>query len=265
MTDAGTPRSLFVSHGAPNLLLHNSAARDFLSDYGRELGRPAAILVASAHWETDAPQVSAATQPETIHDFRGFERELHDMTYPAPGAPEVADAVKRRLDTAGIPASVHPTRGLDHGAWVPLALLYPDADVPVLQVSVQPAAGPRAHLRLGEALAPLADEGVLIVGSGSLTHNLHEFFENQYPIDAPALDWVEEFGAWMHDKAEAGDRDALVDYRAQAPHAERNHPTDEHLLPFFVALGAAGEGGRAKRVHTSHTYGILQMDAYAFG
>ncbi|RJG11663.1 DODA-type extradiol aromatic ring-opening family dioxygenase [Massilia cavernae] len=255
--------SLFVSHGAPTLAIVDSPARRFLLELGRTLPRPKAILVASAHWETrGGPAVSLAAKPETIHDFGGFPAELHAMQYPAPGAPDVARRAAQLLSQAGFSTGESATRGLDHGAWVPLSLMYPDADIPVAQVSIVHGGSPGAHETLGAALAALREEGVLVIGSGSLTHNLYEF--RSQPIDTAAPAWVSEFGSWMKDRLDAGDREALLDYRKLAPHAERNHPSEEHLLPLFVAMGAGGESARAERLHASFEYGILAMDVYAF-
>jgi 4,5-DOPA dioxygenase extradiol len=255
--------ALFISHGAPTLAISDSPARHFLAQLGAQLPRPGAILVVSAHWETmGGPSVSLADQPETIHDFGGFPQALFDMRYPAPGAPDVANAAADLLEQAGFKAGRNPSRGLDHGAWVPLSLMYPDAGIPVAQVSVMRGATPADHERMGRALAPLRGQGVLIVGSGSLTHNLYEF--RGQPIDTAPPAWVREFGDWMKRAIESGDMDALRHYREQAPHAVKNHPTEEHLLPLFAALGAGGEGARGEQIHASHEYGILAMDVYKF-
>ncbi|MGJ7918734.1 dioxygenase [Massilia sp. LXY-6] len=255
--------TLFVSHGSPMLALQDSPARRFLQELGRSLPRPQAIVVVSAHWESaNGPAVSLAPQPETIHDFGGFPRALFEMRYPAPGAPEAAERAAALLEAAQIPVGRSPQRGLDHGAWVPLRLMYPDADIPVAQLSVVRGAGPAAHERIGRALAALREEGVLVLASGSLTHNLYEF-RGQH-IDAPVPHWVGEFEAWMKARLESRDHDALLDYRRAAPFAVENHPTDEHLLPLFVALGAAGPGAQARQLHSSFEHGVLAMDAYAF-
>jgi 4,5-DOPA dioxygenase extradiol len=256
--------TLFVSHGAPNLVLHNSDAKQFLARFAADLPRPKAILVASAHFDTPVPAATADERPETIYDFRGLEPELYRITYPAPGAPELAARATGLLADAGFAARPVTGHGYDHGTWVPLTLLYPEADIPVVQLSIQSRQGPEHHLKVGEALRPLADEGVLIVGSGALTHNLHEFFRGGYTADAPAPDWVSGFGEWMRERIEAGAEDDLIHYRSRAPHGAANHPMEDHLLPLFVALGASGEG-RGQRVHTSHEYGVLMMDAYRFG
>ena len=253
--------ALFVSHGAPTLAIEPSAARDFLAGLGAELarrhGRPRAVVAISAHWETDEPTVGVAAEFATIHDFRGFPEELHRMRYPARGSADVARAVAARLQDAGITSTTDARRGLDHGAWVPLSLMYPSADVPVVPLSLQPRGGVRQAYRVGRALAPLRDDGVLILGSGSITHNLRELGSGA----AGEAPHVAEFVDWIADRAAAADTDALLDYRAAAPHAARNHPTDEHLLPLFTVLGAAG-GAPLRRVHQSRTFGSLRMDAF---
>jgi 4,5-DOPA dioxygenase extradiol len=245
------------------LALQDSPARRFLQGLGKTLERPKAIVVVSAHWETrGGPAVSLAQQPETIHDFGGFPRALFEMQYPAPGALEPAQRAAALLEAHGIPVVQSAQRGLDHGAWVPLSLMYPDADIPVAQLSVVRGASPAEHERLGRALAELRNEGVLVVGSGSLTHNLYEF--RGQGIDAPVPQWVSEFEAWMKTRLENSDRAALLDYRRTAPFAAQNHPTEEHLLPLFVAMGAAGPEARATQLHASFEHGVLAMDAYAF-
>ena len=273
--------TLFLSHGAPTLPLEPGSAKDDFAALGRELRRPEAVLCVSAHWETAAPAVSGAQRPETIHDFHGFPAELYEIQYPAPGAPELAGRVALLLGEAGFEASVDEGRGLDHGAWVPMRLMYPDADVKVAQLSLQTNLGPAHHLALGRALAPLRAEGVLILASGSATHNLRDFGAHEY--DSPAPPAVLEFEAWLKRAVAEGDVGTLLDYRALAPHAALNHPSDEHLLPLFVAVGAANQqvalgaatptdhdpetgNGRipGRLVHASHTWGILSMASFAW-
>ncbi|MGH8414338.1 MAG: DODA-type extradiol aromatic ring-opening family dioxygenase [Gammaproteobacteria bacterium] len=247
--------SLFISHGSPMLAVDGTqAAHAFLQNLGTTLPRPEAILIISAHWDTPAPRITGATHPDTIHDFYGFPEPLYALHYPAPGNPELAKEVARLL---GLPAGVDLVRGLDHGAWVPLLLMYPQHDIPVLQLSLQTPLGPAHHLKIGEALKPLRERGVLIIGSGGATHNLREYFHPGGDNHKP----YEDFIAWLHAALMRGDREALLDYRRLAPQAARNHPTEEHFLPLFVALGAGGS--RARRLHTSFDR-TLAMDAYAF-
>ena len=255
--------ALFISHGSPMLAILKSPAHEFLLGLGKTLPRPKAILVVSAHWESDGgPEVGMTSQPETIHDFGGFPRALFDIRYPVAGAPEAAEHTRSLLEANGFAVKASSSRGLDHGAWVPLRLMYPQADIPAFQVSVLRGGSPGAHLHLGRALAGLRDEGVLVIGSGSLTHNLYELRGND--IDASVPDWVSGFGGWMKDRLEAADTAALLDYRARAPFAARNHPSEEHLSPLFVAMGAAGDTAKVTRLHGSYEHGVLAMDMYAF-
>ncbi len=244
------------------LALTDSPARDFLRGLGRELGAPTAILVASAHWETDIPAFSAVVRNATIHDFHGFPRALYEMRYEPPGAPALAEQAAALLAVAGLPSAIETRRGLDHGAWVPLSLMYPAADIPVLQVSIQSHLDPAHHLRLGRALAALRAENVLIIGSGSFTHNLSRLRRDAVDEDQPPD--VVAFANWF-DAAITGQRtDDLLSYRSRAPYAVQQHPTDEHLLPLYVALGAGGENATGERLHSSAMYSSLRMDAYAF-
>jgi len=254
--------TLFLSHGAPTLPLMQAPATDFLKHLGDTIERPKAILVASAHWETEQPEVNAVARNDTIHDFYGFPRALYELRYPAPGDPTLAQHILDLLAKSGLRGTVDTTRGLDHGAWVPLLLAYPDADIPVLQLSVQSHLGPAHHAKLGAALASLRDQGVLVVGSGSWTHDLRRF--RGQAVDAPEQPDVTAFADWMDAAVREGRTDDLIAYRSRAPHAADNHPTEEHLLPLYVALGAAGPGATAERLHSSGMFSMLRMDAYAF-
>lgn len=253
------PPALFVSHGAPTLAVEPSPAAAFLASYGASLDRPSAILSVSAHWETRDPVAGGAERPDTIHDFGGFPAPLYQLRYPAPGAPEVADRAAGLLRRAGFDAMLDRRRGFDHGTWVPLLRMFPDAAIPVATLSIQSRRGPDHHFAVGKSLRPLRDEGVLIMASGSLTHNLGEYFGR--PADAPAAGYVEAFADWVAAAVAERDDAALLDYRVRAPHAVRAHPTDEHLLPLFVAMGAGGSG---RPVHRSIAHGVLAMDVYAF-
>ncbi len=256
--------TLFISHGSPALVIEDSPARDFLRSYGLKLGTPRAIVIASAHFASSRPAVVGDERPGMIYDFGGFPPELYRMVYPAPGDPAAAIKVAGLLQAAGFAPAMVKDRGYDHGTWVPLTLLYPAAEVPVVQLSVQPQLGAAHHLKVGRALSSLKDEGILVMGSGSATHNLEEFFYGGRAPDAPAPDWVTTFDEWVREKAEAGAVDDLVNYRDLAPYARENHPTEEHIMPLHIALGAAGEGAKGLRVHSSHRNGVLSMDAYAF-
>ncbi len=248
--------TLFISHGAPDLLLHPEApAHVFLAGLGGMYPRPRAIVIVSAHWEARPPLVGTALQPDTIHDFSGFPPELHAQRYAVPGDLGLARRVLALLAPLGAQGQA---RGLDHGVWAPLMLAYPAADIPVVQVSLLRDGSPDDHVQLGRLLAPLRTEEVLIIGSGSATHSLRDLSHGTAPA------WVTGFTAWLEEQIAAGDTAALVGYRDLAPGAARNHPTAEHLLPLFVALGAAGEQARGRCLHRSVTYGVLSMAAFAF-
>ncbi len=252
---------VFVSHGAPDALLKAPEAVVCWRGIGQAIPRPAAILAISAHWEARQATASLSGAPETLHDFSGFPPELHAMQYPAPGAPALAERAVSLLTAAGAAADLHPSRGLDHGAWVPLSAMVPHADVPVTQLSLVRNAGPAAHFALGQALAPLRDEGVLIVASGSITHNFG-WLDWRAAGDPAPLPQAQGFADWVAARVAAQDAAALLDYRS-APHGAAAHPTEEHFLPFFVALGAAN-GDRPTRYRPPFTYGGLAMDAYVW-
>ncbi|WP_397458218.1 class III extradiol ring-cleavage dioxygenase [Pseudomonas asplenii] len=251
--------SLFISHGSPMLALEPGASGPALARLAAELPRPTAIVMVSAHWESQGLLVSSHPQPETWHDFGGFPRELFAVQYPAPGQPELAAEVAGLLTDAGLPARLDNTRPFDHGVWVPMKLMYPDADIPIVQVSLPSHMGPALQTRIGQALRGLREQGILLVGSGSITHNLGELNWRAGPeVIEP---WAKAFRDWMVDKLAANDDMALNDYRRQAPYAVRNHPSDEHLLPLYFARGA---GERMGIVHQGFTLGALGMDIYRF-
>ena len=258
--------SLFISHGAPTFAIEPGIAGPLLSRLGASLPKPKAVLVVSPHWMTRGPQVCTAPLPKIIHDFGGFPRELFQLQYPAQGHSQLANRAIKLLNEAGWSAEADPQWGLDHGAWVPLRFLYPMADVPVFQVSMPVDLTAEAAYRYGQALAPLANEGVLIVGSGSLTHNLSEFrmpaVQNR---DLEAEPYVTEFVTWMRRAILRGDTDNVVHALARAPHARRAHPSDDHLLPLMVALGAAPSVLPVKVLDGGVTYGMLSMESYVFG
>ncbi|MEA3018093.1 MAG: dioxygenase extradiol [Sphingomonadales bacterium] len=256
-----TQPALFLSHGAPDLALSDAPARAFLESLGPRLDRPDAIVIVSAHHEAGGgPHVRAPARFRTWHDFGNFDRRLFDMRYEPAGDPALADEVMRLLAKAGMSPVRDGSDLLDHGAWVPLSLLFPDADVPVVAVSIDPAQDSRWHERIGRALAPLRSGNVLLIGSGSISHNLRAVFTAAAGEDRA---WVESFTSWLEEAIRTGDRERLLSAMAEAPGAARNHPTDEHLLPLFFAAGAGGPAGA--RLHHSYTYDVLAMDVYAFG
>lgn len=255
--------ALFVPHGAPTFALRPGAAGAALAAVAENLQAPRAIIMVSAHWGPAQPTVGFAGRLETLHDFSGFPEALYALRYPASGCREGAQEVVAALRTAGLPVQQDAARGLDHGAWTPLRLMFPDADVPVIPLSIQPQAGPAHHYRLGLALAPLAHRGFLLIASGNLTHNLRDF-QRACRAGGQTPAYVREFTEWMAARLTAGDLPALLDYRQQAPGALQAHPRDEHLLPLYVAYGAGGEHARARRFHSGIDDYVIAMDAYLF-
>ena len=252
--------ALFVSHGAPNTLLFDGPVRRFFRSLGEQFERPRAIVAISAHWEARTPTVNASERPKTIHDFSGFEPPLYKMSYAAPGAPELARRVEHLLSGSGMRVALDTTRGLDHGVWTPLMMMYPEADIPVTQISVQPFESTQHHFQIGQALRALRDEGVLILASGNATHNLREMLPQE--TDPPA--WVSAFAGWLRKAVTSTDTGELLGYRERAPFATKNHPTEEHFLPLFTAMGAGTPGAPGRLLHESFSYGVLAMDCYAF-
>ncbi|MCP5287383.1 MAG: dioxygenase [Burkholderiaceae bacterium] len=263
--------ALFISHGSPMTALDPREAGAFMQRLGpaidRAFGRPTAVLAVSAHTLARRHVLLAGARHEAVYDFGGFPDALYRLRYDAPGAPALAPRVAALMDAAGLPVQTLDAGGLDHGIWTPLRYLYPDADVPVLPLSFSPHDSPAALMALGRALAPLADEGVLVIGSGSLTHNLRLIYGpgGQPAIEAPETAETAAFRRWVAERSAARDWAALRDYRQRAPYAAHMHPTDEHWLPFYVAAGAGGESATPQRLHASLTYGVLAMDLYAFG
>lgn len=252
--------SLFISHGSPMLALEPGESGPALARLAAALPRPKAIVIVSAHWESNELLVNGNPQPETWHDFGGFPPELFAVQYPAPGIPELTHRVLELLAEADLPARMNTQRPFDHGVWVPLSLMYPHADIPIVQVSLPSRMGPALQTKVGQALNRLREESVLLIGSGSITHNLRELDWQAGPESITP--WALAFRDWMVDKLAVDDLGALHDYRNRAPHAARNHPTDEHLLPLYFARAA---GGEFSIEHQGFTMGALGMDIYRFG
>lgn len=258
--------TLFVSHGAPLFALEPGDTGPALAHWARtQADAPRGIVVLSPHWMSRGLAVMTSPQPTTWHDFGGFPRPLYSLQYPAPGHPGLAAQVQALLAAAGTPATADPQRPFDHGTWVPLMHLYPKANIPVVQVSLPVGYGPQEVYALGQALAPLRSEGVLLLGSGAMTHNLGEFGSSDGSVPLP---YTVEFSRWVEAAVARGDRTALLNYRELAPHAYRAHPTEDHFLPLFFALGAAGwgqEGATPALEYLSREilYGMLAMDAFA--
>jgi len=253
--------SLFLSHGMPTIALAPGRTGAFWERLGRDVGYPRAIVCISAHLEGSQPLVTVDPRPDTIHDFSGFPRALYDIQYPAPGDPELARQVIDRLTDAGFHAKPLKNRGLDHGVWVPLRHLFPRADIPVIQLSLQTDEPPKYHLALGQTMAPLRDQGILIIGSGGATHDLSGMAGNR--IDSPPADYAVAFDDWLADTIAQGKIEQLAAYRRQAPQAERNHPYPaDHFLPLLVAAGAAATQPVGTRLYRDFAYGVLSLAAY---
>jgi 4,5-DOPA dioxygenase extradiol len=252
--------SVFISHGSPMHALQAGPAGVAWAALGKRLGKPQAILIASAHWETNVPMVTGSARPETIHDFSGFPEALYRIRYSAAGAPKVAARAQALLKEAGFTAAIDGMRGLDHGAWAPLLYMYPQADVPVVQISLQPELGTRHHLRLGRALRKLEEDNVLVIGSGHMTHNLRDWMRGA----GEPQPYAQQFAEWVRERLDAHDLESLADYRERSPYGARAHPTDEHFLPLFFALGAARDDYKPERIFTGIDAGVLSMDAYVF-
>lgn len=255
--------ALYVSHGAPLFAVDAGETGPALTRWGQGLRAqfPAlrGVVIMSPHWMARTPQVMTGPQPATWHDFGGFPPALYQLQYPAPGAPALAQEVLALLQAAGVAAQGDAGRPFDHGAWVPLMHLFPEADLPVVQVALPVGAGPAEVYALGAALRGLRSQGVLVMGSGSMTHNLAEFFGG---AREPAP-YVIAFSRWIESALERGDMQALLNYRSLAPHAERAHPTEDHFLPLFFALGAAGDDLHANYLSREVMYSMLAMDAFA--
>lgn len=251
---------LFISHGAPTFALEPGVLGPNLQRIGAQLEGIRAVLVVSPHWQAPGLRVMTAERPATLHDFGGFPEPLYRLQYPAPGAPDVARETAEVLREAGLQVTEDATRPYDHGAWVPLRFLLPDANIPVFQLAMPRDLDTRGALALGKALRPLRERGVLVVGSGSLTHNLYEIQRT-----SESVPYATAFAEWATRSVLARDEQGLVDYRQVAPAAERAHPTEEHYLPLLVAMGASNDDDTPSLVPGGMTYGVLSMDSYAWG
>ena len=251
----------FISHGAPTFAVEPGVLGPRLKALGAQLEGIKAVLVVSPHWQTRGVRVMATAQPETVHDFGGFPSILYTLQYPAKGHPALAQSAAELLQAAGLEASLVDGQGLDHGAWVPMMHLQPDARIPVFQVSMPLDLDTRSAVELGRALAPLRSQGVLILASGSMTHNLGEFRRS---ATAPES-YVREFADWVNTAVQARSISSVIQYRTEAPHAQRAHPSEEHFLPLLVALGAAAEDDVLQTIDGGVTHGVLSMDSFVWG
>lgn len=254
---------LFVPHGSPMFALQPGAAGAAMAEVATHFSQIRAIVVISPHWETREPTVGTAVQLRTIHDFGGFDPRLFDIQYPATGCPEVAQAVVSALQSAGLPAHSDAQRGLDHGAWVPLRHMFPHAQVPIVPLSVQHHGGPQHAYRVGQALAPLAEQGILVLASGNITHSLQDW-QRISMLGGGTPAYVQQFADWIHAHVVAHDVDALLDYRQREATGRQAHPRDEHLLPLFTAIGAAGDSAQARPFFRGISDHVIAMDGYSF-
>ena len=251
--------ALFISHGSPMTAIDAGEVANAMHRLSINLPKPNAIIVVSAHWESDALEVSTASRPETWHDFTGFPDELYQIRYPAPGSPALAERIIHLLNDAGFDAHGNAVRPRDHGVWAPLLHIYPDADIPVIHISIPKRFSSQQLFNLGQALISLRSQQMLLIGSGSITHNLSALSFRD--LNAAVPNWASRFKIWMIQKLGASDYDAVINWKFEAPDARQNHPTDEHLKPLFFTMGA---GSRFSVVHSSFTMGSLGMDIYRF-
>lgn len=264
MTDTQTQftkqPSLFVGHGAPDIVISDIPARNFLTEVGPSLPTPRGIVVISAHWQTSDLQMTTPLAQETIHDFFGWPAPLYKIEYPASGAGWLSKLLTDTLGEANYPVRTGPRLGLDHGAWVPLSLMYPQGDIPIVQLSLLQDATPEQHFRIGQALDSIRQEGVMILGSGGLVHNLRML----KPEGSPPDGWAQSFDTWLLKRLQSRDLQELLDISNKAEYVRMAHPTVEHLEPFFVAMGAGWSDGHTRQIHQSFSYGNLSMASYAF-
>lgn len=253
--------TVFISHGAPTLILEDIPARNFLKELGKKYREVKAVLCISAHWMTINPTVNVVEKHDTIHDFYGFPSELYQLNYPASGEVELAKKTAGLINDIGSSCEIDHTRGLDHGAWVPMMLMFPEAEVPVFQLSIQQHMEPKKHHALGKAIESLRHEGVLILGSGGAVHPL-----GYAPLrpGAETDQWALDFDSWLTKSVEQGDDNAIKNYSKVSPYPERAHPTPDHFMPLLISMGAAGEGAKGEVIHHSWYWGDLGMGAYEF-
>lgn len=253
----------FLPHGSPMFALEPGAAGAAMAFAVQRIPRPRAVIVVSPHWETKHPVVGLSNRLSTIHDFYGFDQRLYEIQYAATGCPEAAQEVVSALEASDFHISLDRDRGLDHGAWVPLRQVFPDADVPIIPLSMQAYRGPDHAFRVGQALAPLVERNFMVLGSGNITHNLHDWKVLRRNGSGPPA-YVRDFSDWIYDRLMSGNTEELLFYRTCAASAARAHPSEEHLLPLFTALGAAGPNAQPFAFYRGVSETVLAMDGYAF-
>ncbi|MBB1437786.1 dioxygenase [Shewanella sp. SG41-4] len=255
-------KPLFISHGSPMMAVENSKTSRFLQQLGRQLPTPKAIVVFSAHLDvTDDVVITAGAQPQTVHDFYRFPDELYQIHYPAPGEPALAQQIANMFIHAGIKVNLDPTHGWDHGVWIPLRLMYPQANIPIVQISINTRVGAAQNYRYGQLLTSLKHDNILILGSGGISHNLGEVFRQ--PKTPNGVNMMNQFITWVEEKLLSNDTESLLNYLQLAPFAKFNHPTQEHFLPLIAVLGAS-DRGITQKIHQDVEYELLALDAYSF-
>ncbi|WP_024600351.1 DODA-type extradiol aromatic ring-opening family dioxygenase [Pseudoalteromonas sp. TAE56] len=261
-----TQPALFISHGSPMMAVQQSVTSDFLTSLGQTLKTPSAIVIFSAHFDianngiTHDIVITAGNAPQTIHDFYNFPAYMYQIQYPAPGEPALANTIAQLFSTKGIKAVLDVKQGWDHGVWIPLRLMYPAANIPIVQMSINTRLGAKTMYEYGQLLAPLRDQNILIIGSGGISHNLPEIFKK--PPTPNRVQMVSEFTQWVEQTLLAHNTFALLDYLNQAPHVLFNHPTQEHFLPLFAAMGAGTN--EVEKIFSDIEMGVLTLDAYKF-
>jgi Uncharacterized conserved protein len=251
--------SIFVCHGGPTLVVEKNEYTDFLKDLGKKL-TPKAVVIFTAHWESEITTISSMDDTyDMIYDFSGFPKELYSIEYPAKGSAEIASKLEAMLGNNGIKSRLNENRGLDHGAWDVLYLMYPNANIPVVQVSVNPFLSMEKQYEIGRAIRDLGKEDILVIGSGSTVHNLATVNWNA----DRAEEWAVEFDNWLIEKVENNDMEALFNYRQLAPHAKLAVPREEHIVPMFIAMGS-GNKNKPKHLHQSYAYGTLSYICFEF-
>jgi 4,5-DOPA dioxygenase extradiol len=255
--------SLFIAHGAPLLAIENNEYTNLIHELGQTLPRPKAVILFSAHWESLTQKVSKVDQYDTIHDFGGFDPSLYKIQYPAKGNQQITEEINDLFTANGVDFEVETKRGLDHGAWVVLRLLYPNADIPVIAMSVNPNLLPAEQYKIGKALSALRAKDILIIGSGGTVHNLRAVKFTDDGVDQ----WALEFEDWLTKHLNNWDLDSLFKYNSLAPNAEFAVPPygNEHFIPLFYAMGAADDQQKATLLHRSFRYGNLSHSIWQFG
>jgi 4,5-DOPA dioxygenase extradiol len=250
--------SIFVCHGGPTIVKENNSYTDFLKDYGKKIN-PKAIVIFTAHWESDITTISAIDGTyKTIYDFYGFDRDLYQIKYNAIGSIEVANKVQELLTKQGITSKFDTSRGLDHGSWDVLHLLFPKADIPVVQVSINPRLQMNKQYEIGKALKELGNDDILVIGSGATVHNLATVDWYADKVEP----WALEFDNWLIDKIAKDDKESLFNYRLLAPYAKYAVPTEEHFVPLYIAMGSGNN--TPKLLHHSYAYGTLSYIFFEF-